>query len=356
MVFTAGDKATIENCFKEKGWHGTKIVKEFPGKGWNVCSVNRLIKRIEDTGSTNRKPGSGRPRSARTEDNRHEVENLIASQEDAPGTHMSLREIAKELDVGKSSVARMAVDLGLKPFKRIRVSRRDPKVRAKRKTRCRNLNDRYSVDDVKRVIFTDEKDFTLEVAKNSQNDRVYGKRKREIEPNRLYHETSRFSKKVMVSAGVSWAGKTKIHFIDTEKTKVNSECYIKLLRENLLPDCRRLYPGDNYIFQQDGAPSHTSKVSQEYLEEATPEFIEKNDWPPQSPDCNPMDYAIWDSLKEKVYQGQREKLTEEQLKARILASWEQIPLEEIRKSISAWKKRLRLVAEEDGGHIEHRLK
>ena len=78
------------------------------------------------------------------------------------------------------------------------------------------------------MIFTDEKDFTIEVARNRQNDVVYGHKKKEIPVVRLYHETSRFSKKVMVSAGVSMRGKTRIRFIDTSKTKVNSECYIKL--------------------------------------------------------------------------------------------------------------------------------
>ena len=41
---------------------------------------------------------------------------------------------------------------------------------------------------------------------------------------------------------------------------------------------------------------------------------------------------------------------------RIITSWEEILIEEIRKSISALKKRLRLVVEEYGGHIQHRLK
>ena len=49
----------------------------------------------------------------------------------------------------------------------------------------------------------------------------------------------------MVSAGVSMRGKTRIHFTDTSKTKVNSECYIKLLNDNLLPDSRTLYPDNN---------------------------------------------------------------------------------------------------------------
>ena len=82
------------------------------------------------------------------------------------------------------------------------------------------------------MIFTDEMDFTIEDARNRQND-VYGYKKKEIQVGRFYHETSQFSKKVMVSAGVSMRGKTRIHFIDTPKTKVNSECYIKLLDNNL---------------------------------------------------------------------------------------------------------------------------
>ena len=64
------------------------------------------------------------------------------------------------------------------------------------------------------------------------------------------------------------------------------------------------------MFQRDGTPSHTSKVTHDHLEEATPEFIKKDEWSPQSPDCIQMDYAIRDSLKEKVYRGVQDKLTE----------------------------------------------
>ena len=209
---------------------------------------------------------------------------------------------------------------------------------------------------MKRIVFTDEKDFTYEIARNRQNDRVYGRKKKDIPPTRLYHETSRFTKKVMVSAGVSWNGKTNIHFIDTNKVKVNSQTYMELLEDGLLPDCRHLYPNDTYIFQQDGATSHTSRVTQEYLEQNTPEFIKKDEWPPQSPDLNPMDYSVWDSLSEKVYAGRTEKFTEQELKDRIEQMWGEITVGEIRKSISSWKKRLRLVHSEDGGHIDHLVK
>ena len=61
-----------------------------------------------------------------------------------------------------------------------------------------------------------------------------------------------------------------------------------------------------------------------------------------------MNYAMRYSLKEKVCRGVQDKLTGQALMSGIIISWEEISLEEIRKSISAWKKRLRLVVEEDG--------
>ena len=67
----------------------------------------------------------------------------------------------------------------------------------------------------------------------------------------------------------------------------------------------RLYPNGDWVFQQDGAPAHTSKTTQEYIDGATPDFIRKDEWPPQSPDCNPMDYALWDSFLKRFMLGNR---------------------------------------------------
>ena len=55
----------------------------------------------------------------------------------------------------------------------------------------------------------------------------------------------------------------------TDRPYVNVENYIQLLDDNLLPGCKRLYPRNNYVFHQNGASSHTSRVTQAHLEEAT---------------------------------------------------------------------------------------
>ena len=49
--------------------------------------------------------------------------------------------------------------------------------------------------------------------------------------------------------------------------------------------------GNNFTFQQDGAPAHRSR--QTFLRLNVPELVEPENWPPNSPDLNPVDYLIW---------------------------------------------------------------
>jgi len=51
----------------------------------------------------------------------------------------------------------------------------------------------------------------------------------------------------MVSVGVSRNIKTNIFFINPQKTKVDQNCYIDLLKTSLLPKCRRHYPGNDWF-------------------------------------------------------------------------------------------------------------
>ena len=167
--------------------------------------------------------------------------------------------------------------------------------------------------------------------KKCQNDSVYGPfKKADITPNK-----PQSSLKIR---GLCWcflSGKNK----DTQRPNVNSETHSILLHKHLLPDRRTLYPQNNYVFQQDGAPSHTSRASPDYLTENTNQFIKIDEWPPQSAGCNPMDYAIWDMLSERVYAGQIHKFTEPKLKQKILKVWLEVSLTEIQASIYVFGKR-----------------
>jgi len=50
------------------------------------------------------------------------------------------------------------------------------------------------------------------------------------------------------------------------------------------------------LFQQDGAPAHRSRHTVAYLRSNVPEFIEPENWSPNSPDLNPVDYAVWGGI------------------------------------------------------------
>jgi len=109
-----------------------------------------------------------------------------------------------------------------------------------------------------------------------------------------------FSESVMVSMAVSKTSKTKVHFID-KGTKVDKRYYRETLLQNwLLPDIRQLC-GEEFVFQQDGTPSHHAKLMVEFLQQNVPNFIEPSVWPPNSPDINPVNYAVWAALQQDVW-------------------------------------------------------
>ena len=63
----AAERATIEVLHNVNSWGGSLIVKEFPNKNWAISSINRLIK--NDTDSSSRNKGSGRPKIVRSKKN-----------------------------------------------------------------------------------------------------------------------------------------------------------------------------------------------------------------------------------------------------------------------------------------------
>jgi len=60
MVLSNDDLAFIKISFEEKGWLGNPIVDKYPGKNWSRQSIDRVIKKLIETGNVARKPGIGR--------------------------------------------------------------------------------------------------------------------------------------------------------------------------------------------------------------------------------------------------------------------------------------------------------
>ena len=56
-----------ENLYKFHVLWGNKLIREFSDKGLNVKSLNKLLKKLRDSGSMTRRTGSGRRRSVRSD-------------------------------------------------------------------------------------------------------------------------------------------------------------------------------------------------------------------------------------------------------------------------------------------------
>ena len=131
--------------------------------------------------------------------------------------------------------------------------------------------------------------------------------------------------------------------------KANSICYCdNVLEQGLLPDIHRL-SNDDFLFQ----PAHRSRHTVAYLRSNVPEFIEPENWPPNSPDLNPVDYVVWGALQQMVY---RRKISDtDQLKRALIVCWAQLSQDTLNRAIDQLPKRLMMVIKAKGARVEFRL-
>jgi len=113
-----------------------------------------------------------------------------------------------------------------------------------------------------------------------------------------------FSQSIVVSVAVSNLRQTSLVLVQPG-AKVNSSYYCDVvLNQCLLPDIQKL-SGNNFTFQQYGAPAHRSRQTVAILRLCVSESMEPENWPPNSPDLNPVDYSIWGALQRLVYRRRR---------------------------------------------------
>ena len=87
-----------------------------------------------------------------------------------------------------------------------------------------------------------------------------------------------------------------------------SEKYIPLIKEGLKEYAIRLRR-QKFIFMQDGARAHLSKESKQFFKN---EGFQPMEWPPNSPDLNPIE-NIWSVIKKKLWERREEVKNEEDI-------------------------------------------
>ena len=99
-----------------------------------------------------------------------------------------------------------------------------------------------------------------------------------------------------------------------------------------------------------------ARVLSPYITYFTPDFIPPSLWPPNSPDLNPVDYAIWGIMQERVYNKGKIANVENFASASLTSgNWERLDQRIIDGAVKEWRKRLRACAAAEGGQFEHEL-
>lgn len=321
---------------------------------FNTKQVQRIVKRFEESGSVEdrRHTNTGRPRSVRTSENLERVKNVI---NETP--QRSVRRVLGDVSntMSATSVYRiLKFDLQLTPYK----------VSIMQHLKETDITSRVSfanwmtsnIDIVEKLWFSDEAHFYLNPQINKQNCRCWSTEKPDF-----YIEKPLHGEKVTVWAALSVDGIVGPFFFednDGNVATVNKDRYLHILKSKFIPALRRRSVNmDDVWFQQDGATPHTAGDVINFLTETFGDkfisFKTEREWPPHSPDLNPLDFFLWGHLKERVYNPMPENTSD--LKSAIRREMRKIPRDVCSNVINNFKHRLDVIITQNGRHIEHLL-
>lgn len=160
---------------------------------------------------------------------------------------------------------------------------------------------------------------------------------------------------IMVWGAIYRQGRSPLVIMERDKTSkgkgYTAKSYQKALAKGLIP----IHDGTRQ-FQQDNAPIHNFGGTPEWLLENMVQWI---DWPPHSPDLNPIEH-VWKALKLELlkrFPDLNELKNNELHRAKLIEcieiAWEAIPQSTITSLIDSLPDRLRAVIAARGYYTKY---
>ena len=133
--------------------------------------------------------------------------------------------------------------------------------------------------------------------------------------------------------------------IEVFTDNLDGPMYVQILKKHLMASRDMFWPNEQWYFQQDNDPKHTSKVATKYLTEGVFMKDYTITWPPYSPDLNPIE-NLWADLKKRVETWNT--TTKDQLKDAVLHEWRETDPTLCEKLVASMPKRIALVLQHRG--------
>lgn len=141
------------------------------------------------------------------------------------------------------------------------------------------------------------------------------------------------------------------------KGKVDTQKYLSMLRFKVLPELRRIGKNSReIIYMHDGAPPHVGQPVRNFLTNNFYGWIGRGigsilEWPPRSPDFNPLDFFVWGFMTDLVYYNKPSNIHE--LKMKIEEAVDNITPGMLTSVQINFMKRMEKCLQENGYLVEH---
>lgn len=328
--------------------------ERFPNRRHPACkTIVDAVYRLRDTGSViPRFEGRGLQKSRRV---LLAEENILNMVDVDPG--VSTTTLAREVNVSQTTVQKILKTNLLHPYHIQRVQRLTELDFPRRAAFCEwfQRSEGQQPDLASAILFTDESTFTKDGILNYHNLHHWAYENP--------HDIQQGASQVRISVNV-WAGLVGDQLLGPHvlPERLNADSYLHFLQD-ALPEYLDDVPlalRQQLWFMHDGAPAHSSRVVQTFLNQNFPHWIGRGGhipWPARSPDLNPLDFFLWGYMKSLVYDRRPDIENAEDLRDRIFLAAQHIRdnMPNFTRVHNNFRRRIDACLRAQGGHFEHHL-
>ena len=310
-----------------------------------VWELRKMLKETKDPRATVTRVARD-PKSSRTVRKPEFVAEVTAIFEENPG--ISMNEVARQKRCNPQVIQNIVKDdMRCKSYKLKTGQLLTEKAKNARLVKGTKLLNKLKHPKEKNMLwfFSDEKNFCQDQRFNRQNQRWIAACPGDV----IRVMKTKFPQTVMVFEVISSEGDVMPPHIFDVGLKVNTEVYLQVMNDVVLPWIRNVAGDRPWVWQQDSAPAHVSKRSISWLKENCFDFVDKTHWPPNSPNLNPLDYFLWGYLELRT--NKEPHNTKDALIAAISREAAEIPPGLVRNACARFRGRIEAVLASDGGWI-----